>query len=46
MHGITHQVHGLSGDEYGFWDELGNQPVGGDSVDFVLRRLHGFRRVL
>jgi len=39
MHGITHQVHGLSGDEYEFWDELGNKPVGGDSADFVMRRL-------
>lgn len=39
MHGITHQVHGLSGDEYEFWDELGNRPVGGDSADFVRRRL-------
>jgi len=39
MHGITHQVHGLSGDEYEFWDELGNRQVGGDSADFVMRRL-------
>ena len=39
MHGITHQVHGLSGDEYEFWDELGNRPVGGDSAEFVMRRL-------
>jgi uncharacterized protein YdaL len=39
MHGITHQVHGLSGDEYEFWDELGNKPVGGDSAEFVMRRL-------
>ncbi len=39
MHGITHQVHGLSGDEYEFWDELGNRAVGGDSAEFVNRRL-------
>jgi hypothetical protein len=39
MHGITHQVHGLSGDEYEFWDELGNKRVGGDSAEFVNRRL-------
>jgi uncharacterized protein YdaL len=39
MHGITHQVHGLSGDEYEFWDELGNRAVGGDSAEFVIRRL-------
>jgi uncharacterized protein YdaL len=39
MHGITHQVHGLSGDEYEFWDELGNRQVGGDSAEFVMRRL-------
>jgi uncharacterized protein YdaL len=39
MHGITHQVHGLSGDEYEFWDELGNRAVGGDSAEFVTRRL-------
>ena len=39
MHGITHQVHGMSGDEYEFWDELGNRPVGGDSAEFVMRRL-------
>ncbi len=34
MHGITHQVHGLSGDEYEFWDELGDRPVSGDSAEF------------
>ena len=39
MHGITHQVHGLSGDEYEFWDELGNKRIGGDSAEFVNRRL-------
>ena len=39
MHGVTHQVHGLSGDEYEFWDELGNKAVGGDSAEFVMRRL-------
>ncbi len=39
MHGITHQVHGLSGDEYEFWDELGNRQVGGDSAEFVTRRM-------
>jgi uncharacterized protein YdaL len=39
MHGVTHQVHGLSGDEYEFWDELGNRAVGGDSAEFVTRRL-------
>jgi uncharacterized protein YdaL len=39
MHGITHQVHGLSGDEYEFWDELGDRPVSGDSAKFVMRRL-------
>jgi uncharacterized protein YdaL len=39
MHGITHQVHGLSGDEYEFWDELGNRALGGDSAEFVMRRL-------
>ena len=39
MHGVTHQVHGLTGDEYEFWDELGNRAVGGDSVEFVTRRL-------
>ena len=44
MHGITHQVHGLSGDEYEFWDELGNRPLGGDSEGFVMRRLRlGFQ---
>jgi hypothetical protein len=39
MHGVTHQYHGLSGDEYEFWDEMGDRPIGGDSTDFVLRRL-------
>ncbi len=39
MHGITHQVHGLSGDEYEFWDEFGDRPVSGDSAAFVSRRL-------
>jgi hypothetical protein len=39
MHGTTHQVHGMSGDEYEFWDELGDRPVGGDSAEFVRKRL-------
>ena len=39
LHGVTHQVRGLSGDEYEFWDELANRPIPGDSAEFVMRRL-------
>ena len=27
MHGVTHQVHGVSGDDYEFWDALANRPA-------------------
>jgi uncharacterized protein YdaL len=39
MHGVTHQYHGLSGDEYEFWDEMANHAIVGDSDAFVMRRL-------
>ena len=34
MHGVTHQFHGVSGDDYEFWDTLANRatPDGGLSV--------------
>jgi len=39
MHGVTHQYHGQSGDDFEFWDDAGDRPIVGDSTDFVLRRL-------
>ena len=39
MHGITHQYHGTSGDDYEFWDNIADRPVVGDSADRVTRKL-------
>lgn len=45
-HGVTHQYKemknphtGYTSDDFEFWDAVKNQPVGDDSVDFVLNRL-------
>jgi uncharacterized protein YdaL len=27
MHGVTHQFHGVSGDDYEFWDTVANRPT-------------------
>jgi uncharacterized protein YdaL len=39
LHGATHQYHGVSGDDYEFWDDVGNRPTLGDSRQTVLQRL-------
>ncbi len=39
LHGVTHQYHGKTGDDYEFWDELSDKPVQGDSRAFVEQRL-------
>jgi uncharacterized protein YdaL len=39
MHGITHQYHGVSGDDFEFWDELPGKPISGDSRLVVEQKL-------
>jgi len=39
LYGVTHQYHGVTGDDFEFWDATKNQAIGGDSADFILRRL-------
>jgi uncharacterized protein YdaL len=39
MHGVTHQYHGQSADDYEFWDDATDRPVVGDSAEFVMRKL-------
>ena len=39
---MTHQLHGISADDYELWDPAGDRPIAGDSTDLVLSRLqHG-----
>jgi uncharacterized protein YdaL len=40
LHGVTHQYRGASGDDYEFWDDIGNRPISRDSARLVLDRLH------
>jgi uncharacterized protein YdaL len=44
-HGVTHQskrrnpFNGVTGDDFEFWDRVKNQPIEGDSPEFVISRL-------
>jgi uncharacterized protein YdaL len=40
MHGVTHQLHGVSADDYELWDPAADRPVAGDSTNATLARLH------
>ena len=35
MHGVTHQYHGRSGDDYEFWDDQSGKPASGDAQAVV-----------
>ncbi len=39
MHGVNHQYHGKSGDDYEFWDDRSNRPIQGDSPTLVEHRI-------
>ncbi len=39
LHGVTHQYHGKTGDDYEFWDDLSDKPIQGDSRMLVEQRL-------
>ncbi len=39
LHGVTHQYHGKTGDDYEFWDEMSDKPIQGDSRPLVEQRL-------
>ena len=39
MHGVTHQYHGRSGDDYEFWDDQSGKPASGDAQAVVEQKL-------
>jgi uncharacterized protein YdaL len=39
MHGVTHQYKGVTGADFEFWDESTQQPVKGETVDGIQRKL-------
>jgi hypothetical protein len=39
MHGVYHQYHGKTADDYEFWDDRSDKPVQGDSQAFVEKRI-------
>jgi uncharacterized protein YdaL len=39
MHGVTHQYHGISGDDYELWDARVGKPAYGDSQTVVEQKL-------
>jgi uncharacterized protein YdaL len=41
LHGVYHQYHAQrrSGDDYEFWDDMGEKPIQGDSAELVQQRL-------
>jgi len=39
LHGFTHQYHGVTTDDYEFWDDIADKPVRGDSADNASLRI-------
>ena len=39
LHGYTHQYHGVTTDDYEFWDDIADKPVRGDSYDNAALRI-------
>jgi len=39
LHGVTHQYHGKSGDDYEFWDVQGGRPIAGNIPAIVEQKL-------
>jgi uncharacterized protein YdaL len=39
QHGYTHQYHGVTTDDYEFWDDVADKPVRGDSVENTSLRI-------
>lgn len=39
MHGVTHQYKGVTAMDFEFWDESTNQPIRGETVDGIRRKL-------
>ena len=39
LHGVTHQYHGKTGDDYEFWDDVSDKPIQGDTRTLVEQRL-------
>lgn len=40
LHGYTHQYHGVTTDDYEFWDDIADKPIRGDSVENVSLRIN------
>ncbi len=39
MHGVTHQYHGVSDNDYEFWDGTLNKPIANDNAAYVQQKL-------
>jgi uncharacterized protein YdaL len=39
LHGYTHQYHGVTPEDYEFWDDVADKPVIGDSVEYASLRI-------
>lgn len=39
LHGVTHQFRGASADDYEFWDDLQDKPLGFESSDWLRKKI-------
>ena len=39
MHGVTHQYHGVTTNDFEFWDGTNNRPIANDNANFVEQRI-------
>lgn len=39
LHGYTHQYHGVTTDDYEFWDDIADKPIRGDAVENISLRI-------
>ncbi len=39
LHGATHQLRGLTGEDYEFWDDISGKPISNESPDWVDQRI-------
>ncbi|MGQ9618773.1 MAG: DUF2334 domain-containing protein, partial [Candidatus Aminicenantia bacterium] len=35
LHGVTHQLRGVTGEDYEFWDDISGKPISNESPDWV-----------
>lgn len=39
LHGATHQLRGLTGEDYEFWDDISGEPISNESPDWIDQRI-------